>query len=456
MSSRAPAQVPGDACRPLGVRPSLLARLGPWAGGRRPFRGSALLAGCGGSSSPSRPSLESILKRPGPRHRASPRRLGVRSRSRALSVPRDRQRARSPSNRPHGSSGSRAQQQGCTFAQRDGSPRADRRPGPLCSPPSAASRGSMCPPAIPRPGRYWLVAQPAGAQSRRSATMDVARAPPALPSAPRRRGRRRRRSPLRPRRQITTSRPPDVPLLRYSVADSSAAHRPFVVTFATPKFCTSRTCGPVVDVVDAVRRRLAGRGVRFIHVEVFRDNDPSRGYNRWMRQWGLASEPWIVPRRPRRPREREVRRLGLGGRARGGHARAALAFAAAPLQGIKVASSESPGWSASARPRARARLSSARARAAGHDLPEARPAALVASRPAPRRVQRGVLEARGRGAAVSVRRGRARGTRGPGPDVVVRSTRSRWRPGRPRRARRAGIEPIVTNRAEHQKAPPLP
>ena len=83
-----------------------------------------------------------------------------------------------------------------------------------------------------------------------------------------------------------------MPLLRYSVADSLRAHRPFVVTFATPKFCTSRTCGPVVDVVDAVRRRLAGRGVRFIHVEVFRDNDPSRGYNRWMRQWGLASEPW--------------------------------------------------------------------------------------------------------------------------------------------------------------------
>jgi hypothetical protein len=45
-------------------------------------------------------------------------------------------------------------------------------------------------------------------------------------------------------------------------------------------------------VVDAVRRRFASSGVRFIHVEVFRDNDPHRGYNRWMQQWGLPSEPW--------------------------------------------------------------------------------------------------------------------------------------------------------------------
>ena len=32
--------------------------------------------------------------------------------------------------------------------------------------------------------------------------------------------------------------------------------------------------------------------MRFIHVEVFQDNDPAKGYNRWMRQWNLQSEPW--------------------------------------------------------------------------------------------------------------------------------------------------------------------
>ena len=92
---------------------------------------------------------------------------------------------------------------------------------------------------------------------------------------------------------LTTARPPDRALLHHSVAGSLAAHRPFVLTFATPKFCTSRVCGPVVDVVQAAARRFDSRGIRFIHVEVFQDNNPNKGYNRWMRQWGLRSEPWV-------------------------------------------------------------------------------------------------------------------------------------------------------------------
>ena len=64
------------------------------------------------------------------------------------------------------------------------------------------------------------------------------------------------------------------------------------MTFATPKFCASRTCGPVVDVVEEVQRRLDDERVRFIHVEVYEDNDPANGYNRWMQEWKLQTEPW--------------------------------------------------------------------------------------------------------------------------------------------------------------------
>jgi hypothetical protein len=93
--------------------------------------------------------------------------------------------------------------------------------------------------------------------------------------------------------EITTRTPPDESLLQYSVADSLKANVPFVVTFATPKFCSSRTCGPVVDVVEEVQRRLDGEGdVRFIHVEVYEGNDPAKGYNRWMKEWNLPTEPW--------------------------------------------------------------------------------------------------------------------------------------------------------------------
>ena len=93
--------------------------------------------------------------------------------------------------------------------------------------------------------------------------------------------------------ELTTRTPPDRALLRYSVADLLAAHAPFVLVFATPKFCTSRTCGPVVDVVDAVRRQFSGKGIRFIHVEIYKDNNPGKGDNRWVREWHLPTEPWI-------------------------------------------------------------------------------------------------------------------------------------------------------------------
>ncbi len=91
---------------------------------------------------------------------------------------------------------------------------------------------------------------------------------------------------------LTTRVPPDTSLLHYSIAGSLEAHVPFVVTFATPKYCTSRTCGPVVDIVNEVAPRFQGQHVRFIHVEVYEGNDPARGYNRWMKEWGLTTEPW--------------------------------------------------------------------------------------------------------------------------------------------------------------------
>ena len=59
---------------------------------------------------------------------------------------------------------------------------------------------------------------------------------------------------------LTTRVPPDRALLRTSIAAALRAHEPFVVTFATPRYCVSRTCGPVVDVVDHVRKRYATLG----------------------------------------------------------------------------------------------------------------------------------------------------------------------------------------------------
>jgi hypothetical protein len=146
-----------------------------------------------------------------------------------------------------------------------------------------------------QPGTYTIVAEPDGEKIQGFAKIRVAQHPQApavgdkaIPS----------RTPTLASEHgdvaaLTTASPPDLRLLRYSVADSIAAHLPFVLVFATPKFCRSRTCGPVVDVAQAVQRRFTGRGVRFIHVEVYTDNNPAQGYNRWFREWRLPSEPWV-------------------------------------------------------------------------------------------------------------------------------------------------------------------
>jgi hypothetical protein len=149
---------------------------------------------------------------------------------------------------------------------------------------------------LPSPGKYVLVAEPIGGRRIQGALdLKVKRRPtaPAVGS---------RAIPSRTPTiastggdfaALTTASPPDRALLRHSVADSLAARKPFVLAFATPEFCTSRTCGPTVAVVDAVRRRFSGTDVRFIHVEIYENNNPSLGLNRWVKEWRLPSEPFV-------------------------------------------------------------------------------------------------------------------------------------------------------------------
>lgn len=253
---------------------------------------AALSAGCGGSRASGNGSLDAILKRPGPM-------VGITAGASQF-VPGNvrypflviRNDAR-PVERPTATvwvAKSRSQK---PFQQTTARLEPIGVPGRSAPAFGGVTRIYVAHLRIPSPGRYWLVAQPRGARIQGLGVVDVAArvsSPAVGAKAP------RSQTPTlatAPAARITTSRPPDLLLLRYSIAGSLAVHRPFVVTFATPKFCTSRVCGPVVDVVEAVRRRFERRGVRFIHVEVFTGNDPTRGYNRWMRQWGLASEPWV-------------------------------------------------------------------------------------------------------------------------------------------------------------------
>lgn len=144
---------------------------------------------------------------------------------------------------------------------------------------------------VASPGRYWFVAEPIGGLriqglgvfdvNQRSASPAVGSRAPASDTPT---------LAVAPIERLSTASEPVPELYRYSVAGSLRDRVPFVVVFATPKFCESRTCGPTVDVVDAVRRKTS---IRAIHVEVYEDNDPAKGVNRWMKEWNLPSEPWV-------------------------------------------------------------------------------------------------------------------------------------------------------------------
>ena len=149
---------------------------------------------------------------------------------------------------------------------------------------------------VREPGTYYVLARPLGGKTRiggirellvRSHTATPAVGSRAYPS----------RTPTLATtggrtRPLTTRVPPDRALLRTSVAQALAAHDPFILTFATPRYCVSRTCGPVVDVVDHVRERYARSRIRFIHVEIYEENNPAKGPNAWVGQWHLPGEPW--------------------------------------------------------------------------------------------------------------------------------------------------------------------
>jgi hypothetical protein len=90
--------------------------------------------------------------------------------------------------------------------------------------------------------------------------------------------------------KIDTRIPPDQ-MHEVDFADA-AGKKPIVLVFATPAFCESRVCGPVVDIVQQVADEHSGEA-DFIHMEVWEDNDPTTKKVRpQLRAYGLPTEPW--------------------------------------------------------------------------------------------------------------------------------------------------------------------
>jgi len=93
---------------------------------------------------------------------------------------------------------------------------------------------------------------------------------------------------------IDTGNPPD-DMHELSIADAIARHRPTLVVFASPAFCTSSTCGPQIKVVQSLEPTYKDK-LTFIHIEVYANYKPDpakRVLAQTVVDWRLQSEPWI-------------------------------------------------------------------------------------------------------------------------------------------------------------------
>jgi hypothetical protein len=87
---------------------------------------------------------------------------------------------------------------------------------------------------------------------------------------------------------------------RLSLDVALANGKPTVFNIGTPRFCTSRTCGPVIDVIQTVADEYRDR-VNFVHAEVYPDDRDAPAMQKLApapAAWALTEEPvtyWIRP-----------------------------------------------------------------------------------------------------------------------------------------------------------------
>lgn len=97
--------------------------------------------------------------------------------------------------------------------------------------------------------------------------------------------------------EIDSTNPSNPGMHDITVAEALDTGKPLVVAFATPAFCTSRTCGPVMDKAIVPLFRKYGDRINFIHIEPY-DLEKARSGEGLvpvsaLEEWGLQTEPWV-------------------------------------------------------------------------------------------------------------------------------------------------------------------
>jgi len=94
-------------------------------------------------------------------------------------------------------------------------------------------------------------------------------------------------------KDITSDPSPDPRFYRLSVDEALQSGMPNVIIFATPAFCNSQACGPMVDQMKVLADSRPE--VNWVHVEVYENiQDPANlTFVPAITEWGLPTEPWL-------------------------------------------------------------------------------------------------------------------------------------------------------------------
>lgn len=95
--------------------------------------------------------------------------------------------------------------------------------------------------------------------------------------------------------ELSSDDDPNPAFYQLSLDEALASGKPTVVVFATPAFCVSQTCGPMLDQVKAEAANHPE--ANFVHVEIYENLDAASTadlvIDPAVYAWGLPSEPWV-------------------------------------------------------------------------------------------------------------------------------------------------------------------
>jgi hypothetical protein len=97
--------------------------------------------------------------------------------------------------------------------------------------------------------------------------------------------------------EITSDTNPYIPFYDMTLNEALDAKKPLIITFATPAFCKTATCGPQMEILKIIDKSNEF-SANFLHIEIYKNPNKILGnineaeLSEAALMWNIPSEPW--------------------------------------------------------------------------------------------------------------------------------------------------------------------